>query len=199
MHDAGKQGPAAFSGLLRRAQDGDEEAFASIWRACQPALLRHLRVLAGPAAEDLAADVWLQVVRTLDRFEGDERALRAWLHLMARHCYVDSIRRKKCRPEVVSGDAVERAAPDDPALATEIGLSRDAALRLIALLPANQAEAVTLRVVADLEVAQVAEIMGRRPGTVRVLTHRGLRRLAAVLDGSQAGADPEPARRYALP
>jgi RNA polymerase sigma-70 factor (ECF subfamily) len=38
-----------------------------------------------------------------------------------------------------------------------------------------------LRVVAGLEVQRVAEIMGKRPGTVRVLTHRGLRRLAERL------------------
>jgi RNA polymerase sigma-70 factor (ECF subfamily) len=53
----------------------------------------------------------------------------------------------------------------------------------VATLPADQAEAIVLRVVAGLEVQRVAEIMGKRPGTVRVLTHRGLRRLAERLGG----------------
>ena len=44
-----------------------------------------------------------------------------------------------------------------------------------------------LRVVAGLGVDRVAEIMGKRPGTVRVLTHRGLRRLAQRL-GADSGA-----------
>jgi DNA-directed RNA polymerase specialized sigma24 family protein len=43
---------------------------------------------------------------------------------------------------------------------------------------------------AGLEVARVAEIMGKRPGAVRVLTHRGLRRLAERL-----GADSDASRR----
>ena len=49
-------------------------------------------------------------------------------------------------------------------------------------MPAARApEAIALRVVAGLDVGRVAEIMGKRPGTVRVLTHRGLRRLAERL------------------
>ena len=51
----------------------------------------------------------------------------------------------------------------------------------MATLPADQAEAIVLRVVAGLDVQRVADIMGKRPGTVRVLTHRGLRRLAQQL------------------
>ena len=54
-------------------------------------------------------------------------------------------------------------------------------MRVIADLPTDQAEAVALRVLAGLEVNRVAAIMGKRPGTVRVLTHRGLRRLAERL------------------
>ena len=51
---------------------------------------------------------------------------------------------------------------------------------LVADLPPDQAEVVLLRVVAGLGVDEVAEIMGKRPGTVRVLQHRALRRLAQI-------------------
>jgi RNA polymerase sigma-70 factor (ECF subfamily) len=54
----------------------------------------------------------------------------------------------------------------------------DRALALVRTLPPDQAEAVLLRVVGDLSVAEVAAILGRREGTVRVLVHRGLKRLA---------------------
>lgn len=49
---------------------------------------------------------------------------------------------------------------------------------MVRTLPSDQAEAVLLRVVADLGVSEVAAIMGRSEGAVRVLVHRGLRRLA---------------------
>jgi RNA polymerase sigma-70 factor (ECF subfamily) len=58
----------------------------------------------------------------------------------------------------------------------------DRAIELVAALPPDQREAVTLRVIADLSVSEVAAIMGRREGTVRVLVHRGLRRLSGNAD-----------------
>jgi RNA polymerase sigma-70 factor (ECF subfamily) len=62
-------------------------------------------------------------------------------------------------------------------------MSTQSAIALIGTLPADQAEAVMLRNVSGLPVSVVAEIMGRPPGTVRVLCHRGLRRLARTLEG----------------
>ena len=53
-----------------------------------------------------------------------------------------------------------------------------AALRLVATLPRDQAELVMLRVVAGLDVAAVAEIVGKKPGAVRVAVHRALKSLA---------------------
>jgi RNA polymerase sigma-70 factor (ECF subfamily) len=59
--------------------------------------------------------------------------------------------------------------------------STEAALTLIRTLPRDQAEAVLLRHVAGLDVARTAEVLGKRPGAVRVAAHRGLRRLATLL------------------
>ena len=65
------------------------------------------------------------------------------------------------------------------------GQSTRAALALVAELPPDQAEVVALRVLAGLEVAEVARIVGKRPGTVRVLAHRGLRRLAERMEAAR--------------
>jgi RNA polymerase sigma-70 factor (ECF subfamily) len=59
------------------------------------------------------------------------------------------------------------------------------ALAVVQQLPRDQAEAVVLRIVGSLEYSDVAEVMGRSTGAVRVLVHRGLRRLASEL-GEQA-------------
>jgi RNA polymerase sigma-70 factor, ECF subfamily len=65
------------------------------------------------------------------------------------------------------------------------GHSTQAALALVAELPADQAEVVALRVLGGLEVAEVARILGKRPGVVRVLAHRGLRRLAQRVEAAR--------------
>ena len=53
----------------------------------------------------------------------------------------------------------------------------------IATLPSDQAEVLLLRVIADLSVQEVATIVGKRPGAVRALQLRALRRLARELSG----------------
>ena len=174
-----------FPDVLGAAARGDEEAFGRLWHDLQPRLLRYFGVISRAAAEDLASETWLGVVRGLDRFQGNEPAFRAWVFTIARHEVLDWRRRAARRPapdQPVNG-LVEWAAPDDPAADAVEGFSTRAALAELATLPPDQAEAIMLRVVAGLGVDRVAEIMDRRPGTVRVLTHRGLRRLADRLGG----------------
>jgi RNA polymerase sigma-70 factor (ECF subfamily) len=174
----------SFDALLAKAAAGDDRAYAELWRDLNPPLVRYLRVLAGGAAEDVASETWLEVVRGLDRFSGGEAGFRSWVFTIARYRALDVLRRAArepvalVQPELLpDSEAVVDAA--DAALET---LSTEAALALIASLAPDQAEVVTLRVVANLDVAQVAKIVGKRPGTVRVLCHRGLRRLAERLD-----------------
>jgi RNA polymerase sigma-70 factor (ECF subfamily) len=171
-----------FAAVLEAATRGDEEAFGTLWRDLQPRLLRYFMVAAPAAAEDLASETWLAVVRGLDRFQGNEPAFRAWVFTIARHEVLDWRRRGARRvTELPVTGLVEEAAPDDPAATAVEGFSTRAALAVVAMLPPDQAEAVVLRVVAGLDVERVSAIMGKRPGTVRVLTHRGLRRLAERL------------------
>jgi RNA polymerase sigma-70 factor, ECF subfamily len=177
-------GPS-FVAVLTTAAGGDDRAFGILWRDLQPGLLRYLDALAPGAGEDLASETWLRVVGGLDRFTGDERAFRAWVFTVARHRAVDRWRRRARRhDELVPLEALlDLAAPDDPAGAAVDAISSQAAVALIATLPPDQAEVVLLRVVAGLDVTEVAAITGKRPGNVRVLAHRALRRLAERLAG----------------
>jgi RNA polymerase sigma-70 factor (ECF subfamily) len=168
---------------LGGSADEPDRAFSVLWRDANPALLRYLRVIAPGAAEDIAADTWVQVVRALATFRGDEAAWRAWLFTIARHRAIDEGRRQSRRP-VVSvpelADVAEPGSPDPADLVLE-KLSTQAAVTLIATLPRFQAEVILLRVVAGLDTPAVARLVGRSPGAVRVAAHRGLRRLAATL------------------
>ena len=121
---------------------------------------------------------------------GDEHAFgRLWHDLQPRLLRYFAVAAPAVAEDLPVNGLTEQAAPDDPAADALEGVSTRAALAQVAMLPPDQAEAIVLRVVAGLEVQRVAELMGKRPGTVRVLTHRGLRRLAERL-----GADG-PTRR----
>jgi RNA polymerase sigma-70 factor (ECF subfamily) len=187
-HTVGQTAPDEFALLLSAAKGGDEESFAAIWRRFQPGLLRYVRVMAGGEAEDLTSDTWLQVTRKLLEFEGDEIAFRAWLYTIVRNRHIDWRRRASRRNESsMEFEVLDRhAGVEDPVAVVETKMSTDSALALVATLPPDQAEAVMLRAVAGLPVAVAAEIMGRPPGTVRVLCHRGLRRLEQNLRAASA-------------
>lgn len=180
-------GRPAFEDVLLAAAGGDEEAFGTLWRDLQPRLLRYFRVVSPSVAEDLASETWLGVIRGIDRFEGGEPAFRAWVFTIARHELLDWRRRETRRgiEDLAPNGVAEQLAPDDPEASALEHLSTRAALAQVATLPPDQAEAIVLRVVAGLGVDRVAAIMGKRPGTVRVLTHRGLRRLAERLGSHQ--------------
>ena len=178
---------ADFGAIMDAAKRGDEQAFALLWRDLQPSMLRYLRVIVPDACEDLASETWLEVARGLGRFKGGEAGFRSWVFTVARHRVVD-LRRLQARQPVVpvAPEAFpERPAAGDPADAALESISTRAALDVIARLPPDQAEVVALRIVGGLDVAQVAAILGKRTGTVRVLSHRGLRRLAELLEGAE--------------
>jgi RNA polymerase sigma-70 factor (ECF subfamily) len=172
-----------FPSVLQAAIAGDETAFARLWRDVHPPLLRYLRVVAGSAAEDIASEVWLEVARRLSRFRGGEQEFRGWLFTVARRRVTDMRRYESRRPVRLTGDPADLDGPaaDDTALEALDNLSTEAAVALIASLPRDQAEVIVLRVIAGLDVGHVARIVGKRPGTVRVTAHRGLRALAARL------------------
>ncbi|WP_107101257.1 RNA polymerase sigma factor [Peterkaempfera griseoplana] len=181
-----RPGPADLSAAVRAAADGDEEAFRSLYRAVQPGLLRYLRALVGDDAEDVASETWLQVARDLRAFQGDSDGFRGWVATIGRHRAMDHLRRLSRAPR--TGAPVEYLAelpaPDDPAGSALSTVATESALALIRTLPRDQAEAVLLRVVMDLDAAAAARILGKRPGAVRMAAHRGLRRLAELLERS---------------
>jgi len=171
-----------FPDVLARAQHGDEAAFTVVFRAMQPMLLRYLTVLAGPStAEDLAAETWVAALRGLVKFRGNESDLRGWLVTIARARWVDAVRASARRPEELTDEIPERHADDDVAGAVIDRAASEEAIAMISQLPADQAEIVALRVVAQMEVAEIAELTGKTANHVRVLCHRGLRRLATML------------------
>jgi RNA polymerase sigma-70 factor (ECF subfamily) len=177
--------------VIARAQTGDRDALGQLWRAYQHLLLRYFRGKGMAEPEDLASTVWVEVASGLHRFEGSEADFRRWLFTIAARRRIDDIRSSKRRDEHLTRErdgrpvAIAASAADESDQAQAL----DRALALVRTLPPDQADAVLLRVVADLSVTEVAEILGKREGTVRVLVHRGLRRLAEL------SAVTEPARR----
>ncbi|MBD0696114.1 RNA polymerase subunit sigma-24 [Streptomyces sp. CBMA123] len=192
---------------VRAAQEGDEQAFRLLFRTVQPGLLRYLRVLVGGRpedvqdAEDIASETWLQIARDLRGFSGDGDGFRGWAATVARNRAMDHLRARRRRPvaDLPFEYLVEQAAGDDTARAALATVGTADALALISRLPRDQAEAVLLRVVMELDAESAARVLGKRAGSVRMAAHRGLRRLAKLLDQPFSAGAGIPAARPAEP
>ena len=159
----------AFSSVLTAAKTGAEWALASLYGEFQPRLLRYFRAQAPSEAEDLAAETWIDAARALSRFEGDESAFGRWLFTIAHRRLVDLRRRAgRRREEPVAAESIPEPGETE-------------ALACLADLPPAYAEIVLLRVVGGFDSNEVAQIVGRKPTTVRVMQKRALERLAQLL------------------
>jgi RNA polymerase sigma-70 factor (ECF subfamily) len=167
---------------LATAQAGDEWGITCLFRVMHPQLVRYLRHHAPDAAEDLASETWLAAAKGLAGFNGDARDFRAWMFTIARRRVADHYRSKSRRPRtVLLDDTANLPTTGIDADAGDVALdaiSTQAAIEgLVRNLPAEQAEVVLLRVIADLSVDEVAKIIGRSPGAVRMLQHRALQHM----------------------
>ncbi|WP_234343493.1 RNA polymerase sigma factor [Streptomyces sp. NRRL F-5123] len=182
--------PESLEAAVSAAQQGDEGAFRTVYRAVQPQLLNYVRSLVGPGeAEDVASEAWLQIARDLPNYRGGSGSIRGWAARIARNRALDHIRARARRPVAGGGvdDLVQMPDRSDTAGEALDAVATDRALSAIAALPREQAEAVLLRVVMGLDSTSAARVLGKRAGSVRMATHRGLRRLAEILEYTDEG------------
>lgn len=164
--------------VIGAARRGDPDAFAVLWRHHQPQVLRYLsaRRIVDPA--DVASQIWIDVAGSIARFEGDGADFRRWLFTIAHRRVVDEVRRSVRRSQLAErvGTAAGAAVGADQMYERDTALAR--ALEMLRGLPPEMAEAIALRVIAELPFADVATVMNCTEGKARVLVHRGLKRLA---------------------
>jgi RNA polymerase sigma-70 factor (ECF subfamily) len=175
--------------MIARAKWGDRDALGEIFREHHPAMLRYLRGVAIGQAEDVAGQVWVDVASSLRRFEGDNDDLRRWLFTIARRRMIDAFRSRSRHPEQSVAEAPTRVAAEGADASTErVGWAEDVLRRL----PAAQAEVVMLRVILGFTVEEVAGLIDKSPGAVRVLAHRGLQNVSRLIaDGRVSSTEDE--------
>lgn len=175
---------ATFEDVLSAARTGHRWALAHLYNQFQTRMLRYIQSRISADAEDVAHEVWLDVAGGLSRFTGDESAFTAWLFTIARRRIVDLQRRAGRRRTVTlpTEELPERISEQDVEQIVLGAIAGEEVLAKVRALPGDQADVVLLRVVAGLEVEEVARVLGKTPGNVRVIAHRALRRLARVLE-----------------
>ena len=179
---------ADFARTLREAQAGDQIAFLRLWRDANPMMIRYLRVAGVDDPPSAAAQGWLAVIPDLAGFGGDEFAWRAWVLRCTRPRAVEAaVTHARGAGSLVPEDLADRRVSESGSahltdLAASDSLTRrgiDQTIAAIRDLPLGQGEILVLRLVAQLPVALVADLVGTDVVTVRRAEAGAVERLGA--------------------
>lgn len=165
-----------FPRILAAAQAGGEWAWRELYAATAPLLTRYLRARGVPDADDVVGETFIRVVRNIDRFEGDEGSFRSWVFTIGRNLVVDDVRTRARRPsDPVPVDHLVAVGPtgdaEDEAVAE---LGRETVEATLDLLSADQREVLLLRILGGLTIGEIADVIGKKEGAVKMLQARGL-------------------------
>jgi RNA polymerase sigma-70 factor (ECF subfamily) len=184
-------GGDAFPGVLLAAQSGAAWACTNLWIDYAPAVMGFLRARGSQEPEDLTSEVFLAVFDSLDRFSGNEQAFRTYVFTIAYRRLVDELRRRATRGLHVEWDDAADPRRSASAEHEAIGKLADASARaLLEDLPPDQRDVMVLRIIGDLTVEQVAEVLGKRPGAVKALQRRALGSLRKKFGAGRTPAAP---------
>ncbi len=173
----------AFDQVLAAAQAGAAWAFEQLYRDLAPSVTAYLRLHGAAEPDDLASETFIGVFTGLSGFSGDEDGLRGWVFTIAHRRLLDDWRRRSRRPQLADepgdlGAHVGGDVEDD----VFVRIGAEDVERLCGTLPADQRSVLLLRILGDLTVEQVAQVMDRSVGSVKALQRRGLRTLRERLD-----------------
>lgn len=161
--------------VVRRAQAGDRDAVAAIYRALAPAVIGYLRGAGSAEPEDVAGEVFVAVVQRLARFDGDAAAFRRWVFAIAHHRLIDERRRDAARRRLSPVEVTrEHDGTDDAFERVVARLDASDALDALEALTEEQRSVVLLRTIGELSVADTATVLGKQPGAVKTLHRRAL-------------------------
>ncbi len=173
------------------AAQRDRAAFGVLYRRYLDRVYAYSFYLLGDHhdAEDVTERTFMAALAALHRFHDRGSSFRAWLFRIAHNELANALRgRSRRRRRTVPMGELDAplmpAAPasSDPAQALDRIDDARRVRRALDRLPEDRRHVVVLRFVDGLSAAEIGQVLGRSPGAVRVLQHRALRDLAALLD-----------------
>ena len=160
---------------LTAAQANAEWGWNGLYRNLAPSVTGYLRAQGAAEPEDLTAEVFLQAIKAVRRFEGNGAAFRSWIFCIAHNKLIDDCRYRKRRPvEPVAepaNDAVVSVGVEEEVLSH---LAEDRVRTLLGHLTPDQRNVLLLRILGGLTVDEVARALGKNAPAVKALQRRGL-------------------------
>lgn len=171
---------ATLARLAAMAQDGDRQAYAAMLTAARGWLLRYFRRKVPPdSLDDLVQETLLSIHAKLGSYD-PARPFVPWLAAIARYRFVDHLRvAYRLAAETDLDDDHAASDNEQEAVAARLSLNR-----LFDALPAAQQQAIELVKIEGRSVEEAASRTGQSASLIKVNIHRGLKRLAALIESA---------------
>ena len=161
--------------LVRRAQQGDRDAFAQLHEEYFDKIYRYLVLKIGDEteAEDMTQQVFLNALRSISSFKWKGVSFSAWLFRIAHNQAIDFLRKRTKRTTVPLDESLV-AGDIDPQLVAEQNSDIEQLISATRELTKAQREVIVLRFAGGLSVAEAAGVMGKSQGAVKALQHSAI-------------------------
>ncbi|MBU6141878.1 sigma-70 family RNA polymerase sigma factor [Patescibacteria group bacterium] len=167
---------------IEKAQRGDHEAFGVLYDHYLPQIYRFILFKVGSKAEaeDLTHEVFLSAWRTMPNYRMQGHPLSSWLYQIARNAVIDFYRTAKhhIQIEMVSEDSLQPVASGQDSL--DRSLEMEQVKKCIAQLRPDYQDLIIMRFIEELPTAEIATVLGKSEGAVRLMQHRALNDLKAA-------------------
>lgn len=174
------------NGLIDRAAGGDREAFGVLYERNSLRVFRHAYFLTGNSAlaEDITAQTFLKALEAIHRYEHRGVAFKSWLLRIACNLVINHRKSSKNNGHSSLPDTLEEpSAFYSPEASAQMKADGELVWGQVRKLSPEQRQVVVLRFLDDLSYADIAELLGKSVGAVRVLQFRALRNLRSLIQG----------------
>lgn len=177
--------------LISLAAAGNREAFGRLYERYRPRVLRHAVFLTGDShlAEDLTAQTFLNALQAIPRYESRGVPFAAWLLRITCNLTINHKKSLKNNGHAQLPEALEAEgtaySPED---SCQLKDDSERVWQEVRHLPAEQRQVIVMRFVDDLSYQDIAQLLGKTVGAVRVIQFRALSNLRHILDAAREPA-----------
>jgi len=166
--------------LVVQAVNGNTDAFGELYIIFVEKIYRYIfyHVKSKTTAEDITGEVFLKAWRAIGSCRGKENTFSSWLYRIAHNQLIDEIRKRQRQPSLEI-ETVETIS--DKTAGVEGYLEQQELLGVIDHLTSNQRQVIILKFIEGLDNREIANIMGKSEGAIRVLQMRALATLKKEL------------------
>jgi len=172
---------------IARAKQGDREAFGGLYDHYASPIYRFvaMKVTVREEAEDILHEVFLSAWQNMPSYESRGLPFSSWLYRIARNRVIDHYRTKKT---LLSLDNEETGLSETLIAGTissgeliDIKFNLERVRQALRKLSPDQQDVLILRFIEELTPAEIAKVLGKREGAIRIIQHRAVQNLKKIL------------------